>query len=243
MKKIAFFVEGETEAFFVEKYLKEVVSQRNITFKTAKFSGGKNNSLRIVNLVNQVKSTSAEKYIVNIYISGCDNRVNSDIRDNITSLKNVGFQQIIGLKDLRGVINGRNTTINDLPLFEQANKLMFNGYIPQVNVIIAVMEIETWFIGETNHYEQISPSLTYTLIVNSQCFIKINPYISDLTTITHPAETLNDIYSLVGAKYNKSKSERERTINALDFSNFYFNLPSRIRQVKNFVDLVDSFLG
>ena len=85
MKKIAFFVEGPTEADFVKAYLKEVTSQRGlITVK--EFTGGKSST----RVYTQTYSDNAgSDYMVDIYVSGADNRVNSDILDNLPSLKSL----------------------------------------------------------------------------------------------------------------------------------------------------------
>lgn len=237
MKKIAFFVEGPTEADFVKWYLKKVTSQRGlITVK--EFSGGKSTP----RVYTQTYSDNAgSDYFVDIYVSGADNRVNSDILDNLSSLATSGFSAVIGLRDLRGQkTDGSMFSLADLPGVERANQLLFSGKTPPVTPIVAVMEIETWFMAETNHYPKIDPSLTQALITAKAGVLGVNPYTDDLTQVAQPAEKLNDIYHLVGKAYGKSAAHRQRTINALDYANLYNNVPARLVKFDEFVKIVDS---
>ncbi|KAA6342340.1 hypothetical protein EZS27_009899 [termite gut metagenome] len=240
MRKIAFFVEGQTEASFIQKLLEEIVNEKYISIIITTYSRGGRSGTPRSGVIESEKIVSDEKYIANICISGTDNRVNSDISDNLQTLKDSGFELIVGLRDLRGDLHGHPATLADLPKMENANKQIFKGKLPNVHIVIAVMEIETWFIGETNHYLNIDPRLTPDLITGSVACIGINPYIDDLTLIMKPAETLHNIYSLVNKNY--SKKIRERTINALDFANVYLGLPSKIGKIKELIDILDAFL-
>lgn len=241
MKKVAIFVEGPTEAYFVKRFLEEILHKKNITIQTFSGSGGSPSNPRVFTLLS-CNHASNELYLANIYISNTDNRVNSDIIDNYTTLKGNGFSLIIGLKDLRGEHKNIPVTLSDLPKFESAEDMIFKKY-PEIKSVIAVMEIETWFIGETNHYVNIDPSLTATLIQANTSVIGSDPYTCVLETITDPAETLDRIYHLVGKKYSKDKTHRERTINALDIANMYLSLPNRIMKLKDFVNAIDSFFS
>ena len=239
MKKIAFFVEGPTEADFVKAYLKEVTSQRGlITVK--EFTGGKSST----RVYTQTYSDNAgSDYMVDIYVSGADNRVNSDILDNLPSLVASGFAAAVGLRDLRGQkTDGSMFSLADLAGVERASHRIFAGKNPPVHSVIAVMEIETWFMAETNHYPVIDPSLTQALITSNAGSLGVNPYIDDLTQVAQPAETLNDIYHLAGKAYSKDAAHRQRTINALDYANLYVNVPARLVKFDEFKRIVDSLL-
>ncbi len=237
MKKIAFFVEGLTEADFVKIYLKEVTSQRGL-ISVKEFKGGKSSP----RVYSQVYSNNAgSDYVVDIYVSGTDNRVNSDILDNLSSLATSGFTTIIGLRDLRGQkTDGSMFVLADLPSVERANLRIFSGKIPRVHSVVAVMEIETWFMAETNHYANIDTSLTQAIITSNAAALGVNPYIDDLTQVAQPAEKLNDIYHLVGKAYDKTAARRQRTIKALDYANLYMNVPARLVKFCEFVKIVDS---
>lgn len=237
-KKIAIFVEGETEAEFISKLLQEIAGQHNISITTEKYQGGKN-TLRIATRLSQIIRTSAQ-YEAWIYISGTDNRVNSDMGDQSSSLIPSGFIKVIGLKDLRG----DNRKLSDLPKMELASKVTERKCQPlSAHLIIAVMEIETWFLAETNHYKAIDTNLTKSKVIENISTLGFNPYEYDLTLRPEPAEDLHNLYSLVGKAYKKSANHRKRTINALDYLDIYCNLKNRIIKLGDLVNEIDSFLN
>ncbi len=238
MKKFAFFVEGPTEAEFVRSYLNEVTSQRGIVTQY-EATGGNGNNPRVYS--QTFRDNAGSDFIINIYVSGTDNRVNSDILDHLSSLAASGFSVVIGLRDLRGQKNdGRCFTLADLPVVEGATHRIFAGKTPPVYPVIAVMEIETWFMAETNHYEKIDPSLTQAFIVSQASSLGVNPYTDDLTQVSQPAEKLSDIYHLAGKTYDKTATRRRRTINALDYANMYLNIPARLVKFEEFTRIIDS---
>lgn len=243
MKKLAIFVEGPTEAEFVTRLLKELIATKRLSITTMKMSGGRDASHpRIQTLVAQNPIVATTEYCVNIYISSTDNRVNSDVLEILPNLKPLGFNLVVALKDLRGdKMKGVPKTLADLPLIETAEKTLFHSRPIPIVSIIAVMEIETWFIGETNHYVNIHSTLTQPFIQSRAAIIGVDPYVDVLENIFQPAETLSKIYNLVGLKYTKDADERQRTINALDMTNLYVNLPNRIVKLRDFINTLDKF--
>lgn len=238
MKKVAFFVEGQTEADFVVRYLKEITSKKGIvTVREGK--GGK----RFPRVFTQTYQDGVgnKDYQIDIYVSGNDNRVNSDILELLASLARSGFELVIGLRDLRGQkTDGTSFTLADLPTLESVSRGMFSHTNPPVKSCIAVMEIETWFMAETNHYQGISPLLTEDLIKKKAGITGVDPYTDDLTRVSQPAETLNAIYKLAGENYDKTATLRRRTVQALDYANLYVNVPARLAKFDEFAKIVDS---
>lgn len=241
MKKIALFVEGETEAYFVQKLIKEIARRDSVSFNTFKGYGGQKVP-RVFSSLGQSLARN-EQYKANIYISSTDNRVNQDIIDQMQTLKASGFNVIVGLRDIRGQKNdGTPITLADLPNLETANARLFASE-SNVFSLLAVMEIETWFISEVDHFQRISSNLTEILIKANIPLIGVDLYNDDLTQINEPAETLNKIYNLIGESYDKSKVKRERTIDALDMANMYLYSTQRLIKFREFVDVLDSFLS
>lgn len=241
MKKIALFVEGETEAYFVQKIIKEIARRDSVSFNTFKGYGGQTVP-RVFSSLGQSLARN-EQYKANIYISSTDNRVNQDIIDQMQTLKASGFNVIVGLRDIRGQKNdGTPITLADLPNLETANARLFASE-SNVFSLLAVMEIETWFISEVDHFQRISSNLTEILIKANIPLIGVDLYNDDLTQINEPAETLNKIYNLIGESYDKSKVKRERTIDALDMANMYLYSTQRLIKFREFVDVLDSFLS
>jgi hypothetical protein len=242
MKKIAIFVEGETELEFVSKFLKKVIGQKNIAIDSYKCFGGKKTN-RWDELLAK-SSITDEKYYALIYVSGTDNQVNHDIKRKYPTLKAQGFNQIIGLRDLRGEQNGREMSLTDLPKLELASKVVEKHCSPlPTYIVIAVMEIETWFLAEINHYACIDAKLTKTKILSKIDNLGFNPYSEDLTLRLKPAEDLKNLYQIVGKSYSKKRVHRDRTIECLDYTNIYINLKNRIVKLKELVIEIDKFFN
>ena len=238
MRKFAFFVEGQTEADFVRQYLKEITSKKGL-ITIYEGVGGKKGPRVFTQTYQEGKE--GKDYQIDIYVSAADNRVNSDIRDNLSSLGRSGFELVIGLRDLRGKKNDQTDyTPADLPAIERVSQAIFSRSTPPVKPVIAVMEIETWFMAETNHYQNIDPSLTSEIITANVASIGVNPYTDDLTLVAQPAETLDMIYQLAGKNYGKSAASRQRTIDAIDYANLYINVPARLAKFEEFAKIVDS---
>ncbi|MCK5524436.1 MAG: DUF4276 family protein [Thiomargarita sp.] len=246
MKKIAIFVEGETELEFVSKLLKEVIGEKNISIDAYKRIGGKKTE-RVDLLLSKSSITDATKYYATIYVSSTDGRVVSDIIEYCQNLKKEpknSFNQIIGLRDLRGEQNGRKMNLTDLPKLELASKVVEQHCSPlPTHIVIAVMEIETWFLAEINHYACIDAKLTKTQILSEIDNLGFNPYTDDLTLRLEPAEDLKKLYQIVGKSYSKKREHRERTIECLDYANIYINLKNQIVKLKELVIEIDKFFN
>jgi len=107
MKKLAVFVEGETELEFVIKFLQEIAGRKHISIDSYKcFGGGKKSGIKRYDQLLASSSKTDEKYYALIYVSGTDNRVNHDILRKLPTLKAQGFNRVVGLKDLRGEQHG-----------------------------------------------------------------------------------------------------------------------------------------
>lgn len=245
MKKIGIFVEGETELDFVSKLLEEIAGRKNITIIQHKFSGGgvRTGGIRTMNFIKRSDAESEEKIQVWIYVSGSDNRVNQDIRDQYETLKTGNFSKIIGLKDLRGDMNGVPLTISNLPHVELGDSVT-EYYCADIStkLVIAVMEIETWFLSETNHFTCIDSGLTTDVITDNISTLGFNPYNDDLSLRPEPTEDLRAIYQIVGKTYNKRETTRQRTINCLDYANIYFELKNSITKLNEFIETIDEFI-
>lgn len=242
MKKLGIFVEGETELDFVSKLLEEIAGKNNLTIIQHKFSGDgvRTGGIRTMNFIKRSNAGEEEKLQAWIYVSGTDNRVNQDIKDQYHSLKTSNFDKIIGLKDLRGEINGITLTISHLPQIELGARVI-EQYCSDIHtkIVIAVMEIETWFLAETNHYSCIDNRLTSSLINANTPNLGFNPYTDDLTLRATPTEDLKKIYQLVGKSYSKRETARKRTINCLDYSNIYLSLKNKIDKLDELIVEID----
>jgi hypothetical protein len=99
-------------------------------------------------------------------------------------------------------------------------------------------------LAETNHYLCVDASLTEAFILSNIPLLGYNPFTDDLSQRPQATEDLNNLYSLVGQRYVKSGNSRnrDRTINCIDYANFYINTTQKLTKVSEFVGHIDSFL-
>lgn len=245
MKKIAIFVEGETEYDFIKKFLEQIIGERKINIVVNKMIGGNKNSA-----IPRSISTTTQHYIdeadfqASIFISANHENVLSDIIDQKDRLINQGFLQIIGLRDIRGDQNGQKLTHKNLPDIERVHRLIEGKCYPTpTKIITAVMEIEAWFLAETNHYSCIDDRLTREFILSKTSDLGFNPFSDDLTLRPEPTEDLKLLYGLVKKTYSKKESVRRKTINCLDYCNLKDVVSMKIEPIKQLFDNFDSFLN
>jgi len=241
MKKIAFYVEGQTEQFFINKLLIEIAGKKNIEIELQKFQG----------VGRPVKSiypkTTAQpqdpQHFALIFDCVGDGGVKSRILQDAGSLFNQGYSEVVGLRDLYPLL------LTDLSRFE--NELNYGTVrnertiIPPLpngtSIVIAVREIEDWFLAECYHYGYISTSLVLdsTQIAN----LGFNPCSDDLTLrVGSAAHDLKTVYELARETYKKTKNKIERTVECLDYTNLYINIRYRISKLNELITKIDNFL-
>ncbi|CAM2175683.1 DUF4276 family protein [Burkholderia latens] len=229
MKKVAIFVEGDTEFYFVEKLVQEVAGYGNIRLVMVKQHS---NTIHLVR-ENGVPEEQAklEIFLVNC---ACDGKVKPFILERGHQLKNKGYTSIIGLQDLYP------KPLNDLSKFEAGlAKGLENVPVP-VTICVAVKEIEAWFLNEVEHFTKIDPKLDCATIAHATGFDPANTNAED--SINHPAGTLDEIYKIAGLRYQKRTNEIHRLIAALDFSTLYYTVRGKSKSLDKFLTEIDVML-
>ena len=227
---MAIFVEGQTEQLFVSKLLIEIAGEKNISIDQEKAVANHGN--RFFSVIEASKNLD-KKYYVLIRDSGNDELVKSDIRDACENLAKKNYEKILGLRDVYP------KTFADIPKLELGLKYaMPTRFIP-IHIILAIMEVEAWFLAETTHFSRIHPSLTNDRIRRN---LNFDPETDDVERRPHPSQDLDDIYGLAGFAYNKKKAKIQRTIEVLDYGAIYLTLVDKVRNLKKFIDEINSFL-
>ena len=233
MRRLAIFVEGQTEKIFVRKLLEEIAGKNNFAIEDRDLSLG-NKVARITVLRMSDLVTNQTKYYVLIYNSGNDSRVASDIRDQYQSLVSSGYEKIIGLRDLYPI------PISDKTTLESAlQKVLPSGKIP-VYIVLAIMEVEAWFLAEWNHFLKVDARLTTDFIKQN---LEFNPAIDDMESRSHPAEDLHQIYQLIGRAYRKQKNQVDTVVINLDYELLYLKLVDRVPSLGEFILYIDGFMA
>ena len=243
MKKIAIFVEGQTEYDFIKRVLFEIIGESNISIIANRMFGGNSNS------ENPRHQKPHDEHLVvdapfqaSFFISSGDNKVTSDIQEEKDRLSNLGFSKIIGLRDIRGDQNKRKLTHADLPDIERLHRFVERSVTIPTKIITAVMEIETWFLAETNHYVCVDDRLTEEFITSKTTKLGFNPYFDDLTQLEKAVESLQAVYKLVGRQYGKKSESRTKTIHCLDLDHLKNTVGQKISQVKDLFDNIEEFV-
>lgn len=233
MKKLAVFVEGQTEQIFVHKLLIEIAGDKNIVIQELKsrISTKGNRSFTVINAFSAITS---QEYFVATYDSGSDSTVQSDIRDNYDILSRQNFDKIIGLRDVYPISSA------DIPQLERGLRYKIKTVPILVSIILAIREVEAWFLAETTHFPKIHHSLTLEVISRH---LNFDPSVQDVEGRAHPSGDLDSVYHLAGCAYTKKKANCLRTVNALDYSFLYLALNQRIGSLGRFIQEIDNFLS
>lgn len=238
---MAFYVEGQTELFFINKLLIEIAGQKNIQVELQQFQGVGKSTKSIY--PKTVANPQNPQHFALIFDCMGDGGVKPRILQDAVSLFSQGYSEVVGLLDFY--------PRTDLAKFEieLSNGTLRNGRriapLPNdTSIVIAVREIEDWFLAECNHYACIDASLVLdsTQIAN----LGFNPCLDDLTIRnTTAAEDLRSVYKLGDKKttYNKSKDKLERTVECLDYANLYVNVCQKIPKLRELVAKIDNFLS
>lgn len=235
MKKIAFFVEGQTEQVFIKRLVREIIGHKNLTILLKKISGGTNAPKR--EFIRNYSISLKSEYIALIYDCGSDNRVKSEIIDNISSLREAGYSCIIGLRDLYPL------AIEELPRLEKGLK-----YLPYplkkkdypFDIVVAVREVETWFLAESSHFLKVDKKLTGRFIEKHLGF---NPDLINPISREHPSEDINRIYKLIGRSYTKKYWQVEKLVNRLDFNKIKKDIRFKIASLNDLITTIENFKG
>ena len=227
MKKLAIFVEGQTELFLVQRLLLELFGYGGISIESQGMRGKR---------VHELKGRGAppDKNVHYALIVDCstDGRVKPAILERAGKLQSVGFELIIGLRDLFP------TPLAKLEELKKGLATGLNGAPVPLKIFIAIMEIESWFLGENIHFKKLHKTLTPQHI---HSLVGFNPETDNPETIYHPSSTLDAIYSTVGLQYKKKAAHCLRTIDALDFENLYVSVRARAKSLEDFVNEIEQF--
>lgn len=224
-------MEGQTEQIFVRTLLKEIAGKNNIAIDESSVSGKLGN--RITTLIMRDNITSQTKFYVLVYNSCSDNSVVSDMRDQYNSLIGSGFERVIGLRDVYPI-----PIAEKLKLQSGLNYSLPKGSIP-IHIVLAVMEIESWFLAEWNHFTKIDLSLTPERIKATFGF---NPQTDDMETRPHPANDMDLIYNLVGRAYKKQRNQVNTIVSSLDYEFLYIQLVNSLPSLGEFIKYLDLFI-
>lgn len=223
MRKIAIFVEGQTELIFVRESLLRLFDYQNIWIECfTLFTDSKMNTAEYA-----FPNDMAENYFQVIWI-GNDVSVISRILRREQHLWNAGFERIIGLRDMyskayrEAVGNGKiNAEISKKFIDQHKAQIKKSANRPgDIYFHFAIMETEAWILGIKDIFSKINPVLTSKFIKTHLEF--------DLNTIDpeseffHPANVVEKIFALINQSYNKSKGNIYRIVSQTSNEDYHY---------------------
>jgi hypothetical protein len=117
---------------------------------------------------------------------------------------------------------------------------LFHGLPLMPELIMAIMEIEAWFLAESTHFFKIDEKLTSEFIESRLGF---NPATEHMESRDQPSQDLHNVYSLVGLAYSKSRRQVERTVDALDLRHLVEDVGLSYAPFMRLAGSISTFLG
>ncbi len=237
MKKMCIYVEGQTEQLFVEKLITEIANKNNIAITVKSLKGGGKNSTTAKQLIVLKDKPIDEntKYYILIVNCNADNRVQSEINENCLNMQNSGYEKVFGVRDLFP------KDLKDLPKILKYAVVKNPDLKITAKSIIAVFEIETWFLAEYRFLEKIDSRLTLPYIIENLGFDLENDCLDQDMKYHHSAGILNKIYQSVDRSYNKTYAKSEKIIKNLDYEILYLITKNKLKSLQEFINELDNF--
>lgn len=232
-KKIAIFVEGQTEQLFIARLLEEIAGKKNISIDIRKFCGDRKNreSKQLDSKI--LKNTP---FFALLYDCGSESHVVSDIKKQHESLIQGNYEKIIGLRDLYPKPFTHKKIIEDG--IKGFLKPLIKNSIP-ISVILAIMEVEAWFLAEVKVFSKIDNRLTTDFILQNCGLDLIN---INAEQRPDPSKDINHIYQLIGRNYDKNEEQVKDIVEYLDYEFIYLELVNTVKQLEKLIKEIDDFL-
>lgn len=212
MIKIAIFVEGYTELELIQRIINYICADKGLIVEIKE---QKSKILHNVSIQTSPKSDISH-YI--LLVNCCtDTQVKSQIISQYISLQNSGYSRVIGLRDVYPM----NHT--HIPKMQSMLAKGIQIQSMPVDIILAILEIETWFIGELSHFARLTPPVSSDDVSSVLNQLGINLSSQSVDNIDHPAQTLDSIYQKSGLRYKKKMPQISRTVNALCMKSLFTN--------------------
>jgi hypothetical protein len=233
LKKIAIFVEGQTERIFMLRFLSEYLGENKIEIRMEKRLGN-----RGVKYLGMRKNPYAEFYIL-VYDVGGDGNVVSAVKERSGKmLSNAGYSWILALRDLYP-----NSRTEKKAILEAFDRIFFKyPHGSKLRLILAVMEIEAWFLADHDLFERIHSIASAKTIKERLNIDLIN---DDPESYDHPAERVKDIFSLFDEKYKKKEKQSHKITANLDYNYLICSdvVRDKVSSFHYFIKCLDESLG
>lgn len=206
MRKIAIYVEGNTELIFVREYICKRFEYQNIDVQCRKRQFG-----RFDEAPYSIPNAEANFHF-RITDSGNDAKVLDDMLEDEEYLQNLGYEKIVGLRDMfsedyKKVVKQppRIEPAINQRFIETAAKRITNNALQadKLKLCFAIMEVEAWLVGIPALWQKQGLSNQQMDEVLGKNHESIDPEI----TFFHPARQVETLLSKVNKSYDKHDKE------------------------------------
>lgn len=223
-RKVAVFVEGQTEMIFVRELLVKWYDYESskVGFECICLRENKN-----VQSPYPFGDLNSENYFQIVSV-GNDNSYGQgkSISSNVASvlmkraerLNGAGFQLIIGLRDMYCDLYHKRTmrkiddTVNQEFITVINEEIALSKYASITRIHFAIMEIEAWILG--------MPSCLHKKFPDVELYPTYDENKDPEKTIYHPTQILDNIFSLSKNQYGKHQKDIESLVSCLNKSDF-----------------------
>lgn len=231
MNRLAVFVEGYTEVVFVKKLIEEIAGNNKVQIEHWTIRGGTNTRRTM-----QLKATqpnTGQRYFVLLVDCGGDVLVKTRIYEEHENFTNRGYSKIIGIRDVRPDFSHA-----EIPKLEASLQKYIKTKLIPVEFVLAIMEIEAWFLAETSHLPKVDPAITVEAI---KATLGFDPENDDMEKRLNPASDLNKCYAIGGKAYEKQNVTH--TIDKLDYTRMYFKFSNKFRYFDRLLNSINTFFS
>lgn len=219
MRKIAIFVEGNTELIFVREYLRKRFEYQDLEIECRKRQFG-----RFDKVPYPIPNPNAKFHFRIIDVGGDGNVLDSMLSDE-NLLQRIGYEKIIGLRDMfsESYKKAVKQPLRIVPaisdkFIERANsRILEQAKSPtKMKLCFAIMEIEAWFLAIPNIWAKKGISTVQLKSIFKADSSTIDPE----TTFLHPTETIKDILKIINEPYRKQADEVESLVGKITKQDF-----------------------
>src|SRR6266481_7176937 len=183
MRKSIFVVEGQTEQIFVQKFIEKMVTLKDCRVELGSLRHG---DLKIFR--NNGISFDQASYCVRIINVGNDDKVNSFIDENLQNFQDKGFEIIYGLRD--GYTGDKKKLPIDTDKIDKYFEPLATAKNLTLDVIIAVEEIEAWFLSVPSFFSSYDHSLTPDRVNE---ILNVDLSTTAVESLPHPSHLINKV--------------------------------------------------
>ena len=229
MKKVAIFVEGQTEKIFVEKFLYEYFNTYYIEIEFQKRLGK-----TYTKLIGKRENPFAEYHFSIVDMTG-DANVFSALYERAEQMMQRGYTYLLGVRDVYP-----QYTRDEIPVVLRNLRKLFSqfSYGDRLKPIFAIMEIEAWFLADYHVFSRINPIITPEFVKEQ---LNIDLIQTDPQSYEHPSGIINKIFNLFGETYKKREKQSYQIVSRLDYDFLVCSeeVLNNLSSWKYFLDCVD----